>query len=374
MGFDMTVPFLSLKHVNARYAEALKAAAARVIDSGWYVLGEEVAAFEREFAAYCGVRHGIGVGNGLDALSLILRGYKTLGRLADGDEVIVPANTFIASFLAITESRLVPVPVEPDPASFNIDPARVAAAIGPRTRAIMAVHLYGQLADMAALGELARQHGLLLIEDAAQAHGAMHDGRKAGAFGDAAGFSFFPGKNLGALGDGGAVLTNDAELASTVAALRNYGSSVKYHHTLQGVNSRLDEMQAALLRVKLAYLDEELALRRQVALRYRSAIRHPAIRLPTVADEHAHVWHLFVVRSAQRDALQRHLADQGIQTLIHYPVPPHRQPAYASLQHLSLPVTEALHQEVLSLPMGPTMSDADVQAVIDACQRFDGGT
>jgi len=369
----MSVPFLDLKQLNARYAQDLKTAAARVIDSGWYVLGEEVAAFEREFAAYCGVRHGVGVGNGLDALSLILRGYKTLGRLVDGDEVIVPANTFIASFLAITESRLVPVPVEPDQASFNMDPARVTAAIGPRTRAIMAVHLYGQLADMAALGELARQHGLLLIEDAAQAHGAMRNGRKAGAFGDAAGFSFFPGKNLGALGDGGAVLTDDDELAATIAALRNYGSSVKYHHTHQGVNSRLDEMQAALLRVKLAYLDEDIALRRSVALRYRRAISHPAIQLPAVSDEQAHAWHLFAVRCSRRDALQHHLSDRGIHTLIHYPVPPHRQPSYASLHHLSLPVTEALHREVLSLPMGPTMSDADVEAVVSACESFGGG-
>jgi dTDP-4-amino-4,6-dideoxygalactose transaminase len=367
------VPFLSLREVNARYAEELKAAAARVIDSGWYVLGDELAAFEQEFASYCGVRHAVGVGNGLDALSLILRGYKELGVVAEGDEVIVPGNTFIASFLAVSENRLVPVPVEPDAASFNLDPARVEAAIGPRTRAIMAVHLYGQLADMPALLVLARRHGLLLIEDAAQAHGAMRDGRKAGAFGDAAAFSFFPAKNLGALGDGGAVVTDDDALAQRVAALRNYGSDVKYRHLFQGLNSRLDEMQAAMLRVKLKYLDADVAWRRRVARRYRDGIRHPHIQLPDVAREEQHAWHLFVIRSARRDALQQHLHAQGIQTLVHYPVPAHRQPAYPSLRDAQLPLTERLHGEVLSLPIGPTLCDAAVARVIDACQSFGRG-
>lgn len=367
------VPFLSLRDVNARYAEELKAAAARVIDSGWYVLADELAAFEREFATYCGVRHAVGVGNGLDALSLILRGYKELGVIDDGDEVIVPANTFIASFLAISENRLVPVPVEPDPASFNLDPACVEAAIGPRTRAIMAVHLYGQLADMPALLTLARRHELLLIEDAAQAHGAMRDGRKAGAFGAAAAFSFFPAKNLGALGDGGAVVTNDDALAQRVAALRNYGSDVKYRHLFLGLNSRLDEMQAAMLRVKLKYLDADIAWRRRVANRYRDGIHHPDIQLPDVVREEQHAWHLFVVRCAQRDALQRHLHGQGIQTQVHYPVPAHRQPAYPSLRHAHLPLTERLHEEVLSLPMGPTLHDGDVDRVIIACNAFGRG-
>jgi dTDP-4-amino-4,6-dideoxygalactose transaminase len=367
----MDVPFLSLKEVNARYADELKAAAARVIDSGWYVLGDEVAAFEREFAVYCGVRHAVGVGNGLDALSLILRGYKELGVIEEDDEVIVPGNTFIASFLAITENRLVPVPVEPDPATFNMDPAAVEAAIGPRTRAIMAVHLYGQLADMPALTALARRHNLLLIEDAAQAHGAMSDGRKAGAFGDAAAFSFFPAKNLGALGDGGAVLTDNTVLAERIAALRNYGSDVKYRHLFQGLNSRLDEMQAALLRVKLKYLDEDIAWRRRVARRYREGVRHPHIQLPDVAREEQHVWHLFVVRCTRRDALLRHLQAHGIQSQVHYPVPPHRQPAYAALRDAPLPLTERLHDEVLSLPMGPTLSDAAVERVIEVCQAFE---
>lgn len=366
----MDIPFLSLKDVNARYADELKAAAARVIDSGWYVLGDEVSFFEREFAAYCGASHAVGVGNGLDALSLILRGYKELGVIEEGDEVIVPGNTFIATFLAITENRLVPVPVEPDPATFNLDSAGVEAAIGPRTRAIMAVHLYGQLADMSALTALARRHKLLLIEDAAQAHGAISGGRKAGAFGDAAAFSFFPTKNLGALGDGGAVVTGDTALAQRIAALRNYGSDVKYHHLFQGLNSRLDEMQAAMLRVKLKYLDEDIAWRRRVARRYREGIRHAHIQLPVVAREEQHVWHLFVVRCAHRDALQRHLQAHGIQTQVHYPVPPHRQPAYAALRDSHLPLTERLHDEVLSLPMGPTLSEDAADRVIEACQTF----
>lgn len=365
------VPFLSLRDVNARHADELKAAAARVIDSGWYVLGEELAAFEHEFAAHCDVRHAVGVGNGLDALSLILRGYKELGAIEEGDEVILPGNTFIASFLAITGNRLVPVPVEPDPTSFNLDPISVEAAIGPRTRAIMAVHLYGQLADMSALAALAKRHKLLLIEDAAQAHGAMRDGRKAGAFGDAAAFSFFPTKNLGALGDGGAVVTDDTALAQRIMALRNYGSDVKYRHLFQGLNSRLDEMQAAMLRVKLKYLDDDIAWRRRVARRYRDGIRHPQIRLPEVVREEQHAWHLFVVRCAQRDALQQHLQSHGIQTQVHYPVPAHRQPAYPSLRHVELPLTERLHDEVLSLPMGPTLRDDEVDRVIEACQSFE---
>ena len=367
----MEVPFLDLKEVHARYADELKAAAARVIDSGRYVLGEELDAFEREFAIYCGMRHAVGVGSGLDALALILRGYLGLGALAEGDEVIVPGNTFIASFLAISGNRLVPVPVEPDPATFNLDPACVAAAIGPRTRAIMAVHLYGQLADMPALAALAKRHGLLLIEDAAQAHGATSGGRKAGAFGDAAAFSFFPAKNLGALGDGGAVVTCDARLAERVAALRNYGSDTKYHHLFQGINSRLDEIQAALLRVKLRHLDDDLARRRRVAQRYREGIRHPQILLPEVACEERHAWHLFVVRCHRRDALKQHLQAQGVQSQVHYPVPPHCQPAYAELCELRLPLTERLHREVLSLPLGPSLGDVAVERVIEACNAFE---
>jgi dTDP-4-amino-4,6-dideoxygalactose transaminase len=366
----MDIPFLDAKAVNAPYAHELKEAVARVIDSGWYILGEEVAAFEQEFAAYCGVRHAVGVGSGLDALSLIIRGYKELGVLKEGDEIIVPGNTFIASFLAISENRLQPVPTEPDPATFNIDPARLERAIGPRTRAIMAVHLYGQLANMAELTALARKHHLLLIEDAAQAHGAAREGRKAGSFGDAAGFSFFPTKNLGALGDGGAVVTNDEALAKRVAALRNYGSEKKYHHPIRGVNSRLDEIQAAMLRVKLKHLDEDISRRRQVARRYRDSIHHQDIMLPTAIHEDCHVWHLFVIRSARRAALMEHLLACGIHTQVHYPVPSHLQPAYAALHDAVLPVTERLHREVLSLPMGPALNDDAVAQVVRACLAF----
>ncbi len=364
------VPFLDLAEANAPHADELKAAAARVIDSGRYIMGDELDAFENEFAAWCGVRHAIGVGNGLDALTLILRAYIELGALDEGDEVIVPANTFIASFLAISANRLVPVPVEPDEGTFNLDPLRIEAAIGPRTRAIMAVHLYGRLADMPALAAIARRHNLLLIEDAAQAHGAALDGRKAGSFGDAAGFSFYPGKNLGALGDAGAVVTDDDVLASTVLALRNYGSTEKYRHAQEGVNSRLDELQAAMLRVKLRHLDAANAARRRIAARYRAAIVHSSIQLPDAGDEATHVWHLFVVRSAQRDALREHLLAEGVGTLVHYPIPPHRQQAYRTLRHLALPITERLHAEVLSLPMAPYLDDERVARVVDACLRF----
>ena len=368
----MDVPFADIRAINARQAEALKAAAARVIDSGQYVLGDELAAFESEFATYCGVPHAIGVGNGLDALALIFRGYRELGRLRDGDEVIVPGNTFIASMLAISENHLVPVPVEPDPEHFNIDPEGVRAAIGPRTRAILAVHLYGQLADMSALAELARAHDLLLIEDAAQAHGAVRDGHRAGSLGDAAGFSFFPTKNFGALGDAGAVVTRDAQLARKVLALRNYGSEIKYHHLYQGMNSRLDEIQAAMLRIKLECLETDNALRRCVAKRYRDGIANPHITLPQARSEEGHVWHIFAVRSRERDALQRHLAHHGIQSGIHYPVPPHRQPAYPALWKINLPLTERLHREVLSLPIGPTLAEEAVERVIRACGSFKG--
>lgn len=367
----MTIPFLDLGQVNAPYAEELKAAAWRVIASGWYILGEEAAAFEREFAARCDARHCVGVGNGLDALTLILRAYKDLGALRDDDEVIVPANSFIASLLAVSENRLRPIPVEPDPATCNIDPAQVAAAVTPRTRAIMAVHLYGRLAPMAELAAIARGHHLLLIEDCAQAHGAARQGIRAGSGGDAGGFSFFPTKPLGALGDAGAVVTNDGQLAERVAALRNYGSETKYHTPFHGVNSRLDEIQAAMLRVKLRYLQQDNAARQRVAYRYLEAIRHAEIVLPHMPDEaDSHVWHLFVVRCERRDALQRHLQARGIQTQIHYPVPPHRQPVYASLADRLLPVTEALHREVLSLPIAASMPDDHVRRVIDACNDF----
>jgi dTDP-4-amino-4,6-dideoxygalactose transaminase len=366
----MNIPFLSLKDVNARYAEELKAAACRVIDSGWYILGDEVEEFETKFAEYCGMKFCLGVGNGLDALALILRGYKEMKILSDGAEIIVPANTYIASILAITESGMKPVLVEPDPRTYNLDPAQVEQAITPATRAIMVVHLYGQLAPVRELAEIAAKHNLKLIEDCAQSHGAEIDGRVAGAFGDASGFSFFPGKNLGALGDAGAVVTNDDRLAEHIKALRNYGSLVKYRNIFQGVNSRLDEIQAAMLSVKLKYLNIETEIRREVANRYLSEIKNSRIFLPYVTNKSSHVWHLFVVRCKQREALQQYLLDHGITAQIHYPQPPHKQPAYPEMNALSFPITESIHREVLSLPMGPAMSDESVQCVIDACNAF----
>ena len=365
------VLFLDLKKITGQYRVELAEAAGRVIDSGWYIHGQEHDAFEREFAAYCGGGTCLGVANGLDALILILRAAKELGRLKEGDEVIVPANTFIASVLAITENRLVPILVEPDTQSFNLDPKRLATALSPRTRAIMAVHLYGQLADMPAICDFACQHNLMVVEDAAQAHGAARDGRRAGTWGDAAGFSFYPGKNLGALGDGGAVVTRDAKLATTIRALRNYGSHVKYHNFYQGVNSRLDEIQAAFLRVRLRHLDAENAHRQAVAQRYLTEIRNPRVELPAiVAGVDGHVWHLFVVRVPDRESFVKHLAIQGVQTVVHYPIPPHRQGCYPSLHGFYFPITEAIHRDVVSLPISPVISAEQVAEVVMAVNSW----
>ena len=364
------INFLDLKTINNQYQQELKDACARVIDSGWYIMGNELSQFETEFATYCGTKHAIGVANGLDALTLVLRAWKALGRLKAGDEVIVQANTYIASILAITENDLVPVLVEPDSATFNLASATVAAAITPNTKAILPVHLYGQLSPMPELLAIAREHNLLVLEDCAQAHGAEIQGKRAGNWGDAAGFSFYPGKNLGALGDGGAITTNHDELAQTIKALRNYGSHKKYENLYQGVNSRLDEIQAAMLRVKLPYLEAETIRRQHIAKTYRSGIVNPLVTLPNVIDELAHVWHMFVVRCEKREALQAYLTEQGIQTLIHYPVAPHKQQAYSQWNSLSLPFTEEIHQQVLSLPLDPTMSDESVAKVIAAVNGF----
>jgi dTDP-4-amino-4,6-dideoxygalactose transaminase len=364
------IPFLDLKGITARDREDLIAAFVRVLDSGWYILGEEVAAFEREYAQYCGTHFAVGVGNGLEALALTLRGYLELGRLARGDEVVVPANTYIATILAISESGLTPLLVEPDPATCNLDATLIEPALTSRTRAILPVHLYGQAADMTAIGAVARRHGLIVIEDCAQAHGARHAGVRAGALGDAAGHSFFPTKNLGALGDGGAVTTDDAQLADVIRVLRNYGSREKYVNDRRGVNSRLDELQAALLRVRLRRLDADNARRRALAGRYLAGIRHPAIALPTIAPGNEPVWHVFVVRTADRSGLQEHLQQRGVGTLIHYPIPPHRQRAYAEWNSRSYPVTERIHAEVLSLPISPVLSDTDADAVMEACNSW----
>ena len=363
-------PFLDLQSINAQYRAELIEACTRVIDSGWYISGNELSQFEQEFATYCGSQHCIGVANGLDALILTLRAWRELGKLQDGDEIIVPANTYIASILAISANNLIPVLVEPDAVSFNLCPHNARAAITAKTRAILPVHLYGQLADMPAITALAREHGLLVLEDSAQAHGAAIDGKKAGNWGDAAGFSFYPGKNLGALGDAGAITTQDAELAQTLRALRNYGSHEKYKNLFKGVNSRLDAIQAAMLRVKLSKLELETQHRRSIAAIYLQNIHHPAVQLPQVASPEQHVWHLFVVRTGQRTALQQHLAAQGIQTLIHYPIPPHQQQAYAEWNAQSYPLTEAMHREVLSLPMGPTLSEGEALQVAAAVNGF----
>ncbi|GGM97843.1 DegT/DnrJ/EryC1/StrS family aminotransferase [Shewanella xiamenensis] len=385
------INFLDLKAINNQYQQELKDACARVIDSGWYIMGNELTQFETEFAAYCGTKHAIGVANGLDALILTLRAWKELGKLQAGDEVIVQANTYIASVLAITENDLVPVLVEPNPASYNLDLAILTAAITPKTKAILPVHLYGQLCPMPEIMAIAKEHNLLVLEDCAQSHGAEINGKRAGNWGDAAGFSFYPGKNLGALGDAGAITTNNDELAQTLKALRNYGSHKKYENLYQGVNSRLDEMQAAMLRVKLRHLEAETVRRQQIAAMYCEGINNPRIALPlnvafttnnsqlttnnsTLSIQHykQHVWHLFVVRCENREALQQHLTDNGVQTLIHYPIPPHKQHAYRQYAEIQLPLTEQIHQQVLSIPLDPTMSDEAVKQVIAAMNEFKG--
>jgi dTDP-4-amino-4,6-dideoxygalactose transaminase len=366
----MTIPFLELKPSYDELKEEFDAAYRRVMDSGRYLLGRELEAFEAEFAEYCGVKHCVGVGNGLDALHLILRAMH----IGPGDEVIVPSHTFIATWLAVSYAGATPVPVEPDPQTYNLDPNRIEAAITPRTRAIMPVHLYGQPADMDPINEIAHQHGLRVIEDAAQAHGALYRGRHCGSLGDAAGFSFYPGKNLGAFTDAGAVTTTDGELAQEVRKLRNYGSTVKYQHELKGFNSRLDELHAAFLRVKLRLLDEWNARRKKIAGFYLSQLSTPnsQVILPFVPEWAEPVWHLFVVRHPQRDRLQQKLAEAGIGTLIHYPVPPHLSGAYADLQppssdNWNLPITEELAETVLSLPIGPHLdlaSCAQISTII----------
>ena len=364
------IPFLDLKAINAQYRDELVDACTRVIDSGWYIGGSELEQFEQQFATYCGTKYAIGVANGLDALILTLRAWKELGKLKDGDEVIVPSNTYIASILAISANNLTPILVEPCLNSFNIDPKEIETAITSRTKAILPVHLYGQLADMPAIMAIAKRHELLVLEDSAQAHGAFLYDRRAGSWGDASGFSFYPGKNLGALGDAGAITTSDKELANTLRALRNYGSHEKYKNLFQGVNSRLDEIQAAMLNVKLNHLDNEIAHRRKVANAYLEGISNKAIILPTKENDSAHVWHVFVIRCERRDELQKYLADNGVQTLIHYPVPPHQQPAYKEWNELSYPIAEEIHAEVLSLPIGPTMTLEEMKIVVELCNKF----
>ena len=358
------VPFLDLKAIQLQQQDLLREAFDRVLNSGWYILGNEVTQFEAEYARYCEADHCVGVANGLDALVLVLRAMD----VGPGDEVIVPSNTYIATWLAVSHVGATPVPVEPDARSFNLDPARIEAAITPRTKAIIPVHLYGQPADMAPILAIAKKRGLRVLEDGAQAHAARYQGQRLGAHGDAVAWSFYPGKNLGAIGDGGAVTTNDEALAQRIRVLRNYGSQVKYHNEVIGYNSRLDELQAALLRAKLPQLERGNQHRASIAQRYLAAFAGLDLVLPAVPAFAEPVWHLFVVRHRQRDVLAKRLADVGVATMIHYPVAPHLQPAYATLGlgKGSFPISEAMHAEVLSLPIGPTQSDADTEQVIAA--------
>lgn len=365
------VKFLDLQKINALYGDEIKASVQDVVDSGWYILGDKVKTFEAEFARYCGVKHCIGVANGLDALILILNAYVELGKLASGDEIMVPANTYIATVIAITKVGCVPVFVEPDEHSYLLDANGLEAYLTPKTKAMMPVHLYGQLADMPRLMAFAEKHNLLVIEDSAQSHGAMQEGKKSGDWGHASGFSFYPGKNLGALGDGGAVTTNDDALAEMVRTLGNYGSEKKYHNQVEGMNSRLDEMQAAALTVKLKYLDKDTTYRRKIATYYSQHINNEKIVLPQW-DEGIdnHVFHLYVIRCANRKDLQDYLAKHQIQTIVHYPIPPHKQQAYRQYNDLQLPLTEQLSAEVLSIPVSPVMAWEEVEEVVRVLNSY----
>lgn len=364
------IPFLSLKDVNESFEPELSSVVQRVVASGLFLQGEEVKNFESQFAEYCGVSHCIGVANGLDALTLILRAYKILGMLKDGDEVIVPANTYIASILAVNANNLIPVPVEPKLKTYLIDEDRIEEAITSKTRAIMPVHLYGQLCNMDAINTIAKRHNLLVIEDSAQSHGAKSGGKRAGSFGDASGFSFYPSKNLGSLGDAGAVTTNDDELAEVIRQLGNYGSKKKYVNNYKGVNSRLDEIQAAVLSLKLKRLDLDNSKRRNIAIRYKTEIRNDIVTLPYGVESESHVIHVFVVRCQYRQKLIEHLTQMGIQTLIHYPIPPHKQLAYHEWNSRSYPITEKIHYEILSIPISPTLTENEVDDVITGLNTF----
>ncbi|MDE6533782.1 MAG: DegT/DnrJ/EryC1/StrS family aminotransferase [Muribaculaceae bacterium] len=364
------IKFLDLGKVTAMHAGEIDAAVAHTIKSGWYLLGNETKAFEEEYAAYIGTRHAIGCGNGLDALTLILRAYMEMNVMSPGDEIIVPSNTYIASILAISRNGLTPVLAEPDLESCQISPDEIERHISSRTRAVMIVHLYGRCAYSEKIGEICRRHNLRLIEDNAQAHGCVFNGKHTGSLGDAAGHSFYPGKNLGALGDGGAVTTDDSRLADTIRALANYGSEKKYVFRYRGINSRLDEIQAAVLRVKLRHLDTDNLRRKEIARHYIDGITNTAIKLPASGNMDSNVFHIFPVFTPHRDELQRHLSANGIQTLIHYPIPPHRQECYKEWNDLSFPISEQIHATELSLPISPCMEESDVRKVIETINRW----
>lgn len=362
------IPFLDLKKINLQYQEEISACVSRFLHSGWYILGKEVEQFEEQFSAYCGTKYCVGVANGLDALILILRAYD----IGAGDEVIVPSNTYIATILSISAVGATPVLVEPDLATYNIDPTKIEEKISPRTKAILVVHLYGQSSDMSPIQGIADKYNLKLFEDCAQAHGAVYKERRVGNLGYAAAFSFYPGKNLGALGDAGAVTLNDEHIYNKLKALRNYGSHKKYENLYKGTNSRLDEIQAAILRVKLNYLDDENRTRRMIAGYYSTNITNENIILPIVNSEpESHVWHVYVVRTANREKLQKHLMEKGVQTLIHYPIPPHKQEAYSEWSELSFPISEKIHNEILSLPISPVMSLEDASRVTEALNEYE---
>ena len=360
------IKFLDLYKINERLRKEINGKITQVLDSGWYLLGEETENFEQNFAKYCGVKHCIGVANGLESLNLIIRGYG----FAQGDEIIVPANTYIASILAISENGCTPILVEPDINTYNINPDLIEKKITSKTKAIMVVHLYGQAVQMQKIWALAKKYNLKIIEDSAQAHGAKYQNKRVGSLGDASGFSFYPGKNLGCVGDGGCVTTNDDELAQKIKALRNYGSHKKYHNVFIGMNSRLDEIQAGILDIKLKFLDEDNQKRKEIAKYYRKNIKNSSIILPNVYAEDAHVWHLFVVRTKQRDNFQKYLLDNEIQTIIHYPIPPHKQECYKLWNNLSYPITEEIHKSVLSLPISPVMSDDEVKKVVEVINEY----
>lgn len=364
------IKFLDLQKITAKYADEIHAAVNRVVDSGWYLQGEENKRFEADYAEYIGTNFAVGCGNGLDALIWIFRAYVEMGVMQPGDEVIVPANTYIASILAITENGLKPVLVEPSLETYQIDDSKIEEAITEKTKAVLIVHLYGQCAYTDKIGELCQKYHLKLVEDNAQAHGCKFNGRRTGSLGDAAGHSFYPGKNLGAFGDAGAVTTNDEELAKVVRAVANYGSQRKYVFKYQGRNSRLDEIQAAILDTKLKHLDEDIAIRKQVAKYYIEHITNPQIVTPIVKDWDAHVFHIFTIRCAQRDTLQQYLTENGIQTVIHYPIPPHKQECYKEWNNLSFPITEQIHREELSLPMSPVMTEEEVKKVVEVVNEW----
>ena len=360
------IKFLDLKKINNRYREEIDSRIKDILDKGWYLQGEENENFTKNFANFCGTKFALGVANGLDALNLIIKAYG----FGNGDEIIVPANTYIATILAISENGCIPILVEPDIKTYNINPDSIEEKITSKTKAIMVVHLYGQAVQMEKIWKIAKKYNLKIIEDSAQAHGAIYQENRTGNLGDASGFSFYPGKNLGCIGDGGAVTTNDEELFNKIKAIANYGSDRKYHHIYKGVNSRLDEIQAAVLDIKLKHLDSDNNKRREISKYYRENIKNSKIILPDTYDEKSHVWHIFAVRTQNRDEFQKYLTEKGIQTIIHYPTPPHKQGAYKEWNNLSFPITEEIHNTILSLPISPVMTDSEIEKVVEVVNEY----